>query len=64
MQLNKEKIQIAMIRQGMTVKDLADRYGCSDQHIRQLIGSESVTLNTINKFVKALGVDVTEIIDF
>ena len=63
MQLNKEKVQIAMIRKGLTVKELAKRYGCSTQHIRQILGSEAPTVTTLNKFTKALGVDVTEVID-
>lgn len=63
MQLNKQKVQVAMIRKGMTVKDLAAKYGSTQQQIRNLIGSEQPTLRTLTKFCDALGVDPMEVID-
>lgn len=63
MQLNRGKVQLAMIRKGLTMKDLAARYGCTYQALQIILRGNSQTTKTLTKLCRALEVDPTEIID-
>lgn len=63
MKINKDKVLICMARKGITYKTMAEEYGCSRQYISIILSKGSVKPATAGKIAKALGVDVTEIID-
>lgn len=63
MRLSKEKVQVCMARSEMSVKKLAVEYGCTTQFINSLFLRRSVRPSTAGRIAKALGVDVTEIIE-
>lgn len=63
MKINKDKVLICMARKGITNKTMAEEYGCSRQYISIILSKGSVKPATAGKIAKALGVDVTEIID-
>lgn len=63
MRLSREKINLAMARANFTVTKLALAYGVSSQRMQVILNSKRVTPATAGKLAKALGVDVTEIIE-
>lgn len=63
MKINREKINVAMARKQMTVKDLADAYGVSRNRINVLLNQREVSVVSAGKLAVALGVDVTEILE-
>ena len=63
MRLSREKINLAMARTNFTVTKLALAYGVSSQRMQVILNSKRVTPATAGKLAKALGVDVTEIIE-
>ncbi len=63
MKINREKINVAMARKQMTVKDLADAYGVSRNRINVLLNQQEVSVVSAGKLAVALGVDVTEILE-
>ncbi len=62
MKLNTANIQLIKARKGLRSKEIAERYGCSKSFINMVIKKDSVRTETAGKLAKALGVDVTEII--
>lgn len=63
MNLSREKINICMARKQMTVPNLANAYGVTDQRMRVILNSKNVSPATAGKLSAALGVDVTDIIE-
>ena len=63
MQVNREKIEIAMAAKKYSIVNLAELYGVSHQRMRVILNSQKVSTVTAGKLADALGVPVTEIID-
>lgn len=63
MRLNKEKALVQLAERCMSVRDLADSYGCTKQRMYRLLKQQTTTVKTIGKLAKALNCDVKEIID-
>ena len=63
MELNREKVNLALARKSMTVTDLADTYGVSRARMNVILNSRRITYVCAGRLAKALGVDVTEIIE-
>lgn len=63
MQLSKNKILVAMAQNNYTTKDLAKAYGVSCSRINFILNSREVRPTTVAKLSKALGVDVTELLE-
>lgn len=63
MKVNREKINVAMARKQMTVKELADAYGVSRNRINVLLNQREVSVVSAGKLAAALGVDVTDILE-
>ena len=63
MKLNRDKVDIALARKMMNATDLAKAYGVSRARMHVILNSQSLTPATAGRIAKALGVDVTEIID-
>lgn len=62
MQLSRNRIDLLMARQKMTVDELAERYGASRNRIQIIFNSSNVTPRTVGKLAEALEVDPEEII--
>ena len=63
MKLNRDKINICMARNKMTVQKLADAYGVSRARMNALLNQREVSIVSAGRMAEALGVDVTEIIE-
>ena len=63
MRLSKGKVEVILARHGMNYKDLAERAGVTKSAICRTIKSESIRTQTAGKLEKALGCDVTEILE-
>lgn len=63
MQLNREKVDIALARNSMAISDLAVAYGCSKTRIYAILNSLNVKPQSAGKLASALKCDVTDIID-
>lgn len=63
MKANKEKLFLAMARACMGVSDIHEKLGMPIPTINNVIAGRVVRPATIGKIAKALGVDVTEIIE-
>lgn len=63
MQLNKEKVDIAMARKKMSVINLAEAYGVSRARMHTILNSRNISTVCAGRLAAALGVDVTEIIE-
>lgn len=63
MKLSAEKIEVIRAEKQITIQELAARYGASYQRTRAVINSKNVHAITAGRIAKALGVDVTEIIE-
>ena len=63
MNINRQKIDLAMARKCCNITELAKGYGASTQRIRTILNAKKVSPATAGKIAKALGVDVTEIIE-
>ena len=63
MKLNRDKVDIAMARKMMTVRELAKSYGVSRARMNVILNSQVLTPVCAGRVADALGVDVTEIID-
>ena len=60
---DKHKVQIAMARSCMTVRDIALKAGIPFQSVKNVVGGKrSVRPGTIGRVAKALQVDVVEIL--
>ena len=62
MELNREKINLAMARKCFTIAKLAGTYGVSGQRMRVILNSRKVSPTTAGRLAAALECDVTEII--
>ena len=63
MKLSREKIDLKRANKCMTVADLAKAYGVSRARIHIILNQREVTPICAGCMAKALGCDVTEIID-
>lgn len=63
MQLSREKIDIFLANNLMTVTELAERYGCSRSRMNVILNSREVTPMCAGRLAKALRTDVTKIIE-
>ena len=63
MKLSREKIDICRARKCFTIADLAGAYGVSRARMHTLLNQREVSAITAGKLAKALGVEVTEIIE-
>ena len=62
MKLSREKIDICRARKCFTIADLANAYGVSRARLNVLLNQREVTVNVAGRMAKALGVDVTDIL--
>lgn len=63
MKVSKDKIDIARANRCMTVTALAEAYGVSRTRMNMILNQREVTPLCAGRLAKALGVDVTEIIE-
>ena len=63
MYLDRDKINVAMARKSYNIAKLAEVYGVSAQRMRTILNSRKVSTATAGRLAKALGVDVTEIME-
>lgn len=63
MKLNREKVNIHLARNKMTVSELAKVYGVSRARMNVILNSQIVTPVCAGRVAESLNVDVTEIID-
>ena len=63
MRLNREKVNIHLARNKMTVSELAKVYGVSRARMNVILNSQVVTPVCAGRVAESLNVDVTEIID-
>ena len=57
------KFSIALANAGLTIGQAAERVGMSRQRFHTVLNSKRVTAQAVGRVAKALGVDVTEIIE-
>lgn len=63
MNIDVNKLELAICKQGVFLKDIAKRVGVSEQALRNIRdGKAQPRLATIGKIARALGVNVSEII--
>lgn len=62
MKLQKAKLEIALARACMSSRDLRSK-GLSPATLSRAIRGENLTVKTAGKIARALGVDVTEIME-
>ena len=62
MKLDRKKIRIAMIKAGISFKDLAERYGASKQRVTAIANSCMVRPATAEKLARCLGCDLNDIL--
>lgn len=63
MKISKQKIFAAQAQLGITMKQLAELSGISRQNISTVVHRGSCRPETAGKIARALGVDVTEIME-
>ena len=63
MKVSKDKIDIVRANRCMTITELAEAYGVSRTRLNMILNQREVTVVCAGRLAKALGVDVTEIID-
>lgn len=63
MKADKTKLQLAMARACMNISDVAKASGLPHPSAKNVLYGRSVQPRTIGKVAKALGVDVTEILE-
>lgn len=61
--LNRNKVDTALARKNMTVKELAKVYGVSRSRMNIILNSKRITPICAGRLSQALGVDVTEIVE-
>lgn len=64
MTINDAKFDIALANSGLTIGEAAERVGISRQRFCMILNQKRVTPQAAGKVAKALGVDVTEIIEY
>ena len=63
MKINTTKIKTQMARQLLTVSDLAEAYGVSRARMNAILNQRNVTPMCAGRLARALGCDVTEILE-
>ena len=63
MKISKQKIFAAQAQFGLTMKQLAELSGISRQNLSTILHRGSCRPDTAGKIARALGVDVTEIME-
>lgn len=63
MKLSKDKIDLAMAREKLTVGSLANRYGVSRSRMNFILNSREVTRVCAGRMAESLNVDVSEILE-
>lgn len=63
MKLSREKVDLQRAKHCMTVEDLATKYGVSRARMNTILNQREVTPMVAGRMSKALGCDVTEIIE-
>lgn len=63
MKLSKDKIYLIMAEQNLFQKDLADKANMGRGNLSTLLNGKSCQAKTAHKIAKALGVDVTNILE-
>lgn len=63
MQLSKNKINVAIAKEQLTITKLAERYGVSRSRMNLILNSREVTPVCAGRLAKALNVDVTELLE-
>lgn len=63
MKLNKEKLELAMARKCMDIKDISKNSGLSYSTISQIKYGRGTTPKKVGLLANALNVDVSEILD-
>lgn len=63
MRVNRKKLEIAMANACMNTKDIQTVSGIPRATLNNVISGRNVRTGTMGKVAKALGVDVTEIIE-
>lgn len=60
--IDDHKFAIVLANSGLTIGEAAERAGMSRQRFHVILNSKKATAQAVGKVAKALGVDVTEII--
>ncbi len=63
MKLSKEKIDLAMAREKLTVTELAKRYGVSRSRMNFILNCREVTTVCAGRMADALKIDVSDILE-
>lgn len=63
MKLSKDKIDLAMAREKLTVSSLASRYGVSRSRMNCILNSREVTRVCAGRMAESLNVDVSDILE-
>lgn len=61
--IDDHKFAIALANSGLTIGEAAGRAGMSRQRFHAILNSKKATAQAVGRIAKALGVDVTEIIE-
>ena len=61
--IDDHKFAIALANSGLTIGEAAERAGMSRQRFSMILNSKKATAQAVGRVAKALGVDVTEIIE-
>ena len=61
--IDDHKFAITLANSGLTIGEAAKRAGMSRQRFSMILNSKRVTAQAVGRIAKALGVDVTEIIE-
>lgn len=61
--IDDHKFAIVLANSGLTIGEAAERAGVSRQRFHAILNSKKATAQAVGKVAKALGVDVTEIIE-
>lgn len=61
--IDDHKFAIVLANSGLTIGEAAERAGMSRQRFHMVLNSKRATAQAIGKVARALGVDVTEIIE-
>lgn len=63
MKISRDKIDLVMSRRQFTVTQLSKSYGVSRARMNVILNSVKISPVTAGRLAKALGVDVTEILE-
>lgn len=63
MKISKQKIEIAMVKRGLSPKNLAERCGISPQSFSTIKNRGTCTMRTAEKLCKGIGCKVEDFIE-